>query len=114
MVKTFPSVGTLKRAVLCGSEERHPFHLAPEALERCAVGGLTHPPFKVLANGLALHEDTYLHNLLLLKRRENCYKSNDVLVPPVLLQHLYFCFFIDVFASTSTFRRETQNLLNNN
>ena len=36
----------LKRAVLCGSEERHPYQLAREALERSPDGGPTHPPIQ--------------------------------------------------------------------
>ena len=36
----------LTRAVLCGSKGRHPYQLAPEALERSADGNPTHFPIQ--------------------------------------------------------------------
>ena len=44
----------LKRAVLCGVEERHPYQMAPEALERSADGGPTHLPIQNPGYGPAI------------------------------------------------------------
>ena len=42
----------MERAVLCGPEERHPYQLEREALERSADGGPTHPPIQNTGYGL--------------------------------------------------------------